>query len=62
MEPPRPSTILGGWGFDERQGLPAQIEASVAPNRERLDALLCEATLRLELIRNEKKGRSIHGH
>lgn len=44
------------------EGLPAQIEASVAPSRERLDALLCEATLALELIRNEKDGLSVHGH
>jgi hypothetical protein len=43
-------------------GLPARIGASIAPYRERLDALHCEATLGLELIRNEKKGLSIHGH
>ncbi len=43
-------------------GLPQQIEASLAPYREHLDELQCEATLPLELIRNEKQGLSISGH
>lgn len=43
-------------------GLPPQIETSIAPYRERLDALLCQGALTLELLRNEKKGLSIHSH
>lgn len=44
------------------EGLPARIDASIAPYRERLDQLFCEAALSLELIRNERQGLGIHGH
>lgn len=44
------------------EGLPVQIDESIAPYRERLDQLFCEAALSLELIRNEAKGLSVHGH
>jgi hypothetical protein len=43
------------------EGLPPAIEASVSPYRERLDALLCEAALDVELIRNERQGIGIRG-
>jgi hypothetical protein len=44
------------------EGLPARIEASVEPYRERLDALWCEDAAHLELLRNEVDGIEFHSH
>lgn len=42
-----------------QDGLPAEIAASVAPQRERLDALYCQSTASLDLLRNTRHGLSI---
>jgi hypothetical protein len=42
------------------EGLPPRIEASVAPYRERLDALWFESAAHLELLRNEIDGIQFH--
>lgn len=42
-----------------QDGLPAQIAASVAPQRERLEALYCESAASLDLLRNTRRGLSI---
>jgi hypothetical protein len=44
-----------------REGLPAQITASLAPYRERLQETYSAATNSLELARNREEGVSIHG-
>lgn len=44
-----------------QDGLPPNVAASIAPYRERLDAVFCPATVGLELNKNRQRGLSIHG-
>jgi hypothetical protein len=44
-----------------QEGLPPQIEASLAPYRDEIEALFCPDAFGLELMRNEKFGIGIRG-
>jgi hypothetical protein len=42
-----------------QDGLPAAIEGSYGPFRDRLDQLFCPASVGIELLRNSRQGLSI---